>query len=448
MKSDEVFKYLTGEVAEVTNHIDGKRVIILEGKRFHNISLYADIKYPYEIHIDKCVIDDTLYIIAGEFVDRVIIKNCKAKNIVVNGGSFLQGLFINNCEIGDGIVIARAKERTWFPASVSIEVNKAKYIAVNNLDFEYLAFHNNTVDRINVFNTLVYKDESTGEQKQLSSQIKYVNFSLEEGTRFLMSYLDIEKLTFNGSFDRCELVFEAIRTGYLLFEDFIKTSSSVVNIMRLGPLDEKSMIVMRNSLFGDTSFYDCDFAGFTTFQIANSQLSGIRYAHTSWPKELTTAGPDRLSPGTYNNHQQDLQLREVYRQLKFSAISQSDKLMEAFFYRLEMIYLNKTLSKRSHLGSKIVLILSRYSNNHKQNWFLPIGWLFTLNLFCTILLSSATILELKISWVCFFHLLNPAHRFSDLLVPESFATLFIDFISRVLTGFLIYQTVAAFRKLS
>ena len=447
MTTPELIKHLLGETGE-QNYVNKERVIIVEGQVFQNVSLYEEITYPYEIEFRNCQIADSFYVLAGKFERRFIIKNCKAKNVVINGGDFAGDLFISSNEISGGIVIAKQDEYIWMSSNVSIEGNSGDYIAVVNLDMKYLAFHNNKVDRINLMNSLMTIDENRRPQTRLSGYIKSLRFVLEPRSRFYISNQNIDDISFNGSLDDAEVILDTVTVGKISFEDFIKASGSVVNFLRFKPRDKNSSFLMRNSLMGDSSFNDCDFKSFSSFKIANSQLSKIQYAHTTWPDKISIASPDQLFPNQSYGQYNEFQLREIYRQLKLSAISQSDKFMEAFFYRNEMVYLHKTLSPKTHLGSKIVLLLSRYSNNHKQNWILPIVLFFGVNFVCAVMIGSTSLSHLRIDWNIFFNLLNPAHRFSDLNVNSLFGTLFVDFISRVLTGFLIYQTIAAFRKLS
>lgn len=447
MTTPELIKHLKGEFGD-ENYVNKDRVIIIEGQTFQNVSLCEDITYPYEIEFRNCQIVDSFYVLAGKFEKRFLIKNCKTKNIVINGGNFLGSLFINNNEVTGGIVISRQDKWVWTPSNVSIENNSGNYIAVENLDLLYLAFHNNKVDRINLMNTLMTMDENGRLQTRLSGSIKSLRFVMEPKSRLFVSNQHIDDISFNGSLDDAEVIIDTVTVGKITFDDFIKASNSVVNFLRFKPHDSESSFLMRNCLMGDSSFNDCDFKSFSCFQIANSQLSKIQYAHTLWPDKISIASPDQLFPDQSYGQYNEFQLREVYRQLKLSAISQSDKFMEAFFYRNEMIYLHKTLSAKKHLGSKIVLWLIRYSNNHKQNWILPVILFFVVNFICAVLIGSAGMSNLRIDWNIFFNLLNPTHRFSDLNVTTVFGTLSVDFISRILTGFLIYQTIAAFRKLS
>ena len=440
--------FITGNEKSLIQRENNKDVVVIKNKIFGEIKVQAHLEFPYEVWIQDCTIDGNFEIEAGKYRDRFIIERTEVKNLTITGGEFKQGLFINNCKVLDGIVLYKKENAIFYPAFVSIENNSAKYVSVNNLDFEYINFSQNEVSSIVVSNSLIYPETAERKFEHLYSKVKYFNFSLKEKTKLIVDYQEIEKLSFNGSLNSAEISMNMIKVQELSFQEFTKPSSGILNLSRIKPLNDKSSVTIRNSFLGSTSFYDCDFASFKSFSVASSHFIELIYANTTWPKEISIANVDKFTPSPYSSEDVNVQLRETFRQLKISASKQGDKLQEAVVYRNEMVYLNKTLSSNTHFTTKLSLLLSLISNNHKQNWILPIIWLFVLNIFFVLITFSNGICHLNFNWAIFFNLLNPAHRFSDLEIGKSFLNLLVDFSSRIINGFLIYQIVTAFRKLS
>lgn len=446
--NEKEFEYfVSGKDDTLKKFWNNKVIILLQGRKFGNIILNCEIEVSHEVWIEDCEFSN-LEIHQANFTDRFIIKRIKTRNLTFRGGNYKQGLFINNSTIEDGITFYKKDDVTFSSSSVSIENNSANYISIQNLNFEYLNLSQNEVRRIRISNSLIFPETSERKFEHLFSKVKSLNFILNEKTKMIVDYQEIEKLTFSGSLNNAEVSFNKIKVKELTFREFTKVRSGILNLSRIRPFDKNSKVIILNSYLGDSNFYDCDFASFSSFGVANSFFLEIVYAHTTFPKKIVTSNADWYSPSPYSSYEASIQLRETFRQLKIAASKQGDKLQEAKFYRNEMLYLNKTLSLSGHLSTRLSLFLGLISNNHKQNWFLPIIWLFTINASFVITLFSHNLSDINFNWITFFNLLNPAHRFNDLEIAKNFCTQFIDFGSRVINSFLIYQTITAFRKLS
>jgi len=442
----EFLNVITGANPEYIEKINQKDTIVIRDKRLGSVKIGANLTCFNEILIENCDFEN-FEIEGGTFNDRFIIKQSRLKNIICNAGEFKKGLFINNNKFEGGIVFCKS-DFLFLPASVSIENNDAQYISINNLDFIYIGITGNKTSRINFSNSLIFPETAERKLERLYSKVKYFSFSVEEKCKISIDYVEFDKLSFHGSLNSAEINMNQLRVQELAFEEFTKPSSGICNLSRIRPLNDNSTVTIRNSFLGNTSFFDCDFRSFKRFNIANSHLLEIVYSHTSWPKKIGVAGADRFSPSEYAEKEAEFQLRETYRQLKIAASKQGDKLQEARFGRNELVYLNKTLNGKTHLTTKVSLIISLISNDHKQNWILPIIWFFGLNSLFTLLLCSKSPCHLGFDPVIFFNFLNPAHRFADLKIPEIVVNFSFDFCSRIISSFLIYQTITAFRKLT
>lgn len=141
--------------------------------------------------------------------------------------------------------------------------------------------------------------------------------------------------------------------------------------------------------------------------------------------------------------------RETYRQLK-SAFSATNNHIESLdFYKNEMrlywkeIRINGGVS----LWNRILIFLNRWSSNFGQSWALPLLWLLIFHsffYFCIINFQfkcDSTSFELGFGQ--YFELLNPVHKTPDYVTGYSIG---LEFILRVIDGFLIYHFVRATRK--
>jgi len=445
--NSDFISFIMGNNPNLFERPDGKTIIVIKNLIFDNIHINQDIVVKHEVIIQDCTINGSLEIEAGKYLDRVIIKNTEIKSVIITGGHFVSGLFLSNSKIEEGLSAYNKEDRFFVPSSMSIENNSMKYISINNLDFEMITLSKNDVEWIAVANHLITQDAENRVSKHLFGKIKYFSFNLKEKTKLLVDYQEIENLSFTGTLNSAEITMNMIKVNKLTFDEFTKPTSGILNLLRIRPFGDDSVITIRNSFLGNTSFYDCDFAAFKNFSIATSYLIDVIYANTTWPKKMSAASASKFSPSDYSSRDADIQLRETYRQLKISAVKQGDKLQESRFYRNEMFFLNKTLKSYTHFTTKISLFLSWISNNYRQNWILPICWILCLNLFFVKIIDLHGGLS-QFDWPIFFNILNPAHRFSDLAIETSIFNLSIDVLSRICNSFLIYQTITAFRKLS
>ena len=178
----------------------------------------------------------------------------------------------------------------------------------------------------------------------------------------------------------------------------------------------------------------------------------MKVVNSKWPTDINS---DDLS-----------QKVGVYRQLKLVMTNSGDREMELLFYQVEMDSLlqleNKDRWKRFNLW------LSKHTNNFGQDYVKPIRlyfWLSVALYLITLLLTyykevyriatyAVTHFQfLTIDWdkinlylikyVEFMTPISNVYLFEDISFPSAI----LVFLSKVIFGFLIYQTITAFRRL-
>jgi len=442
----DLLNYFLGNNSSSFETRNNKGVIVIKNQNFQDITLNFQNNYPYEIVIENCNFQN-LSIESGNFKDRFIIRNSNFKILTFSGGKFNQGLYLNNCEISGPLGFVRGQKEVPNISSLSLSYNSASQINIDNLDLEYISLSKNKAKTIVISHSLIIPATANTPFRHLYGKIKYLNFDLEEKTKLITDYLEVDSVKFRGTLNNAEVIMNMMKIKKLSFENFVKTNSGFVNLFKVDPLDNESSIIIHNSFLGNSTFNDCNFKDFEKFLISNSHFSDIIYNNTTWPKSIGINKQGSYTSINFTKEQEKIQLREAYRQLKLASARQGDKLQESIFYRKEMIYLNKTLPFKN-IGTKITLYLGYISNNHKNSWLLPISLLLLFNAFFTVLLWSVDIYNLRFDWNTFFNLMNPAHKFESLELEKHFNLLSIDFISRIVTSFLIYQVIAAFRRLN
>jgi hypothetical protein len=145
----------------------------------------------------------------------------------------------------------------------------------------------------------------------------------------------------------------------------------------------------------------------------------------------------------------DEYLRELFRQLKNICSNNLDKFSQLKFEQLEMHFYSKELKWGKNFGDWLILMSNRYSNNHGQDWQRALKWLF--------LFSIINYVFLHISFKSFscFHVGNflsfvlPIHSLKDILCGEQVFNgwvMFWDMLQRLISSYLIFQFLRAFRK--
>jgi len=192
----------------------------------------------------------------------------------------------------------------------------------------------------------------------------------------------------------------------------------------------------------------CYFGTFSELVVKSSTLDKISCTATTWPKKVNSLdGRDKY-----------FEIREACRQLKLAMVGHQDKVSELQFHSLEMGAYRKIVRKEkwwTNMNDRLTL-LGGSTNKFGRDWTLPVALfipIITLT-YIALLWSQYELPPWENSfWSCYnwpdyFKLFNPTHRISQLFggaAPSGLAA-FVDFLSKIISAFFIYQIVAAFRK--
>ncbi len=234
----------------------------------------------------------------------------------------------------------------------------------------------------------------------------------------------------------------------LKFENF--TNLGNITISKISISDN---ICFENSDLGKTTFVDCDFSN-RKMIFDSSKINEIGLAGTKLPKPKNI---DSKLSGNKNQKKLALsQIKKVYQNL-------GDNLT-ANLYQSEELNTYKSTLKNG--WEKTNLWLNKHTNNHGQRWDRPLALLMIFNILFYTLFCFSLGFEVNIkspenvstflrNSSYFFEFLNPFRK-SDFIPnqlitisdknPIPSITVFIDSVSKIISAYLLYQFIAAFRK--
>ncbi|MFM2267204.1 MAG: hypothetical protein RL757_645 [Bacteroidota bacterium] len=219
-------------------------------------------------------------------------------------------------------------------------------------------------------------------------------------------------------------------------------------------------LMIAHADLGKISFIQCDLSKFNGFYFANSELSSVFLGGSILPSKIISSDIDG-----YNSHEQR---RLLYLQLKKSYENRGDTPNALRYLSLEMNAYEQILKKeggwRKNFGELTLLRLNKWSNNFGTSWLRGVAMTFGfaglfLTAYCLLLgyrLGSDLKLFFKLG-VYIFEYLNPLRSFDFLQktvednkptgASHSDTARLVDYLARIVVAYLVYQTIAAFRKL-
>ena len=242
---------------------------------------------------------------------------------------------------------------------------------------------------------------------------------------------------------------------------------------------ENTKIDIQESDLGNTQIINCDLNKFSEFIYMNSKILDIFMARSNFPN------PDKFKiPVT--DHNQDSktkfeQQRLAYGQLKYAYQKQGGQTqaslyrgyeLDAYRSQLRIDYKNEKDKRQNNQKSlnlwdirkeQIVLFLNRYSSNYGNNWMrAAIGTLLLsagcFMIYC-ILIGYRIGPDMKKFFELSSHFLQYLNPFRDEDTGQLIELIkndgleitplsrFWDYLSRIIIAFMVYQTIAAFRRL-
>lgn len=277
--------------------------------------------------------------------------------------------------------------------------------------------------------------------------------------RFEINHADIEIFNLGYSTLESELIVANSSIKSLTIDNF--RNNGVIKFLNCNSFENSqySEILINQSNMGKAEFMKFNFASFTKINITNSVILESLFINCIWSKQniiskevyfdsaLETA--DKNSKAVLAEN-----LKEVYKQIKYACYKQGDNVQEQFFHGLEMNEYYKTLSFRTDLWTKLILLLSSWTSNFGQSFIRPLISIIVVNIliFQVMYFLGATkfnsyqIFNLNNYWNTFASLLNfmnPLHKNDPELTGGPFI---LDTIARIFSSYFIYNIIRATRR--
>lgn len=257
------------------------------------------------------------------------------------------------------------------------------------------------------------------------------------------------------------IVFRNIETHFITIKDFLNYSKLTFANLRL--VYRSHTFIIFDSNIDKTEFVNVDFRKFDEIVIARSEVSNIILSNSILPTRIQIGTKNPILGYTIaidENINDNVYHRENYRQLKLAMEKQGNRSTALLYKSKEMHYLRKELSWGA---DKLLLYLNYVSNNHGLSWARGVFFTFIISVFMYVIYELTLINpHFSISYYynfsqtksAFFNSLNYYAEFIASFPlykgqserASSWQTFLVIMLSRILIGYGVYQTIAAFRK--
>lgn len=259
------------------------------------------------------------------------------------------------------------------------------------------------------------------------------------------------------------LVFNLCKLKNLKIDNFNNYSN--LSLLSVKAYDNDSLFSICNTNLGKTQLFNTSLDNFKQIIISNSILLDLLTANVIWFAD------EQLFTGN-NNEREYVQIREVYRQLKYSSEKEGNIISSLRFKALELQAYRKELYSKYSFFSRLFrndtyLMWAGMTNNNWQCWFKPVILAIFSGAFLHFLMIVGISEELEYSFnmssyswsvTCseyykYFNTLpqvmNPTHILSRVFgVGKVLSTpvYLFDYFLRIVITFFIFQVVTAFRR--
>lgn len=478
---DTAFKTVTYQEGQITILFDGcffNKLIIKNDNRIHfeEISIVFSYCYIGDIQVNGIASGN----VSIDFSSCIVSGKIESKN--------LQSVSANNC-FADGFFLIGLKKvyisytrenifpREWIGLMRRVKANG--YLEILSIK---TAFYINSCQTVNItgseentgkgseglyLNNLPHKSKKNwslygitkADENHLNFNL-HVTYSDEDITTLKISNQNLRSLSIKGNVSG-SLSVENCKVNNIYLVDFAPKGNTVfyrispgISKVDAGGSIEKRKVEINKCDLDNVWFDNFYFDGFDIISFYRTKFSKAIFSSCNFPDDYgkfqSLANSHYPQNRTDNFHKDQY---EIFLQLR--------RALEATgnFYESQKIHAVSNDALRAikgiSLGDKFVLGLNKLSNNHGLSFANAFCWF----LCSTILLYILYLASIDRIFICnadfdsslvgyYFAFIDITHRV-DFLVKDGsygFFTIPIDYLSKVVIGFLIYQFIAAFRK--
>ncbi|MGQ1948817.1 hypothetical protein ACT3CD_17125 [Geofilum sp. OHC36d9] len=294
----------------------------------------------------------------------------------------------------------------------------------------------------------------TDEQKsllQINLSITYSNNVRDLNTN--IKNLNLNSLSISGN-AKGNISIEQLRiNGFYIF-DFSTEKEAL--LYSISPYRMDSKLSIHKSNLDNTSFDNIDISGFSIVSLYRSRFAKSHFSSCEFPQK--TIDYERFQPienVQYPNDKPENYYKDQYE--VFLQLKQSLEETGNYFEALKLKAITKEALRKVESvpkSDKLILRLNYWSNKHSLSISRPFYGLliFSILFYLLYLLSIDRIfISTEFDWTLvghYFSFIDITHK-KDFLIPKNefnIWSLTIDFLNKIVTGFFIYQFIAAFRK--
>ncbi|MEQ9375305.1 MAG: hypothetical protein RIG68_09010 [Imperialibacter sp.] len=400
---------------------------------------FADSVIECDFTCNQDIVLNSLIVASGKFNGNVAIRSKLECEMTILGGAFTKELQIQyGVDYSQGIKIL-----TGFFESIVVDSSKYRIINmscnsddsgifVNKIELRNIGDQNVILDNCQVFNLGI------GGPIYSNGKISFKD-------------VNIKKLWLVNLINKGSLTFGNIHSS-LKLEDEYGTEKPVPTIHFI------------NSDLGSCGFFNFNFREYDKIFCVDSRFSQVVLTTVNFPissqSHIFTSASEEIDPYALEN---------IYSQLYQAAQDQANRSQEVIYYKeyLEWHRKNKvSLLKdlgffkvmKSDWQTPASLWLHKFSSSYGTNWARAalLTFLSAMIIYGLFLISHHNIYfdPNPENWYLnhsvfgsFWEFILPTHSFIefDTLKP-SWLSYFWDFVGRIVTGFLIYQMITAFRR--
>lgn len=423
-----------------------------------------------KININKSEIDDLLlnFCIGNVFNDPEInIDDSRIKTFWANHISNIYELNITNSRfnllnIYDSSFNAGIKiYKTVNEGETNIDLYKSGNFIIQDSNFEkkFRCSYIKPYDEKESVGKIQLAEDVFQEKAEFSgTQIDRIDISCSaakmEGEISFVGFKVLDTLTLSGFNKHADFQFLHLNVCLFSCRNFLNYGS--VSILGLTCYKGKNpgFLIAGPSNIGNMNIQGSDLSSFPLISFLDCSLFGLKYSNVKWfdPKILNQN--NSKAPDFWERKQ------EAYRQLKYCAEDNKDKIQALIFKAYEIDAYQHTLSWKRNFSDLLMLWLNKISNNHGLSW--NRGLFFTIFcglLFYLIFYGCYDDLSYRmyfwgnfIKYIWLFNgiddliqfLNQPLNSFGDCLIRFLGSICYI--IGKILVAYGIFQTISAFRK--
>lgn len=416
----------------------------------------------YEIGDEYIFINDDV-----ELSFPLAFKNCmfKSKNIIFIDGMICHSeLTFENCSFSNSLFfIGGAFKKEILLKYSDLENNKIHF---GNCNFEKISISCYNVEEVwfsgGKFQSLRIGDYLIGDQiKDLTLFTK-----ADEVGDVYINEQSFDKIYLSGTNKNQDFNFSKIKCNNISISDFKNEGS--LNFYGIEPKENNfGYFQIVNSNLDNAQFYRASFSEYKELIIIDSFITDTLFLGCKWSNNVraisgpgTLAFDESLKKGRKINSNENIAIREAYRQLKISMSNHSDKVQENRFYAQELVFYNKTLNWgkpwQDTFWDKIVLYWSKLFSDYGQSFIRPLIWLLFGHLIMFIIAILLKGFEpLYISWnnaneeafreafEKYFLYINPLRKLETTLPGY---LIVLDLLMRIWSSYMIYNIIRASRR--